>query len=442
MACNFLRLAYFFPTMSKLRSLLICFIFLGSFAARADWPDFRGPWEDGDACAPGNTNLLGLPLQWSETSHVKWKMPIHDRGWSTPVILGKQIWLTTATEDGHDFYAVCVDADTGKILSDQKLFHSDNPEPLGNDVNCYASPSPILEPGRVYVHFGSYGTACLDTKSFKVLWKRDDIPCRHYRGPASSPVIFENLLILTLDGIDLQYLIALDKKTGKTIWKTDRTAQWNDLNQDGKPVNGGDLRKGFSTPLFVKLNGKTVMFSLGSKAAYCYDPATGKEIWKIRHSGHSGASRPLYKNGVVFIATGNGKGEMLAAHAEGGGDVTDTGVIWRMTKGAPHMVSPVLAGDLLFMLNEGGIVTCVESATGKVLWQERVPGDYYSSLLYGDGRIYCFNRDGVATVLKAARNYEVLATNRLNDGFMACPAIAGKDLILRTKTDLYRISGE
>ncbi len=185
-----------------------------------------------------------------------------------------KIWLTTATADGHDFFAICVDPATGKILSNQKVFHHDDPEPLGNDVNCYASPSPTIEPAfaSTYVHFGSYGTACLDTATYKILWQRDDLPCRHYRGPASSPIIFNDLLILTLDGIDLQYLTALDKKTGHTVWKTDRTATWNDLDGNGKPMGGGDFRKGFSTPLIETVNGKTEMFSLGSKAVYAYDP--------------------------------------------------------------------------------------------------------------------------------------------------------------------------
>src|SRR5262249_13957246 len=197
--------------------------------ARADWPDYRGPWHDGHAAPPGETKPVGLPLHWGEDENVKWKTPIPYRGWSSPVVLGGQVWLTTATADGHDVFAVCVDADSGKVLFNEKLFHSDNPEPLGNPLNRYASPSPVIEPGRVYVHFGSYGTACLDTATAKVIWERHDLPCRHFRGPGSSPVLFKDLLILSLDGIDLQYLVALNKKTGETVWKTDRTAEWNDL---------------------------------------------------------------------------------------------------------------------------------------------------------------------------------------------------------------------
>src|SRR5207248_10013105 len=234
---------------------------------RADWPEFRGPWGDGHANAPGDTKLLGLPLHWSETNNVKWKTEIPYRGWSTPVVMDGQVWLTTATEDGHDFFVICVDAETGKIRFNEKVFHHDNPEPLGNgaSMNSYATPSSVIEPGRVYVHFGSFGTACLETSNAKVLWKRENLPCRHYRGPASSPVMFENLLILTFDGANLQYVVALDRKSGKTVWKTDRSAAWNDENVPGQMARDVDLRKAFSTPLIVSVEGKPLMLSAGAK---------------------------------------------------------------------------------------------------------------------------------------------------------------------------------
>jgi len=183
-------------------------------SAEESWPNFRGPWSNGCVSAPGDTNHIGLPLHWSETENVTWKNAIPHRGWSSPVILANQIWMTTAPMDGHDFFAVCVDAEMGRIVFNERIFHCDKPEPLGNPLNTYASPSPVVEPGRVYIHFGSYGTACLDTGSFKTIWKRSDLPCRHYRGPGSSPVLFRDLLILTMDGVDVQYLVALNKTTG------------------------------------------------------------------------------------------------------------------------------------------------------------------------------------------------------------------------------------
>src|SRR3954465_3777231 len=223
---------------------LAFFALIGS-RALADWPEFRGPSGDGYVSAHGDAKLIGLPLHWSETNNIKWKTEIPYRGWSTPVIMNGQVWLTTATVDGHDFYAICVDEQTGKIRFNEKVFHSDNPEPLGNgaSMNSYATPSALIEPGRVYVHFGSFGTACLDSKTAKVLWKRDDLPCRHYRGPSSSPIFFENLLILTMDGVGLQCHVALDRKTGQTVLKTNRSVIWNDEDVPGPMARDGDLRK-------------------------------------------------------------------------------------------------------------------------------------------------------------------------------------------------------
>ena len=274
-------------------------------SARADWPEFRGPTGDGHAAQPAG-QLLGVPLHWSETNNVKWKTAIPYRGWSTPVVLGNQVWVTTATEDGHDFYAIGLDAETGEIRLNEHVFHCDNPEPLGNgaSMNCYATPSPVIEPGRVYVHFGRFGTACLDTNSGKVLWKREDLQCRHYRGPSSSPVLFENLLILTFDGVDVQYVIALDKNSGQTVWKTNRSVLWNDENVPGPMARDGDLRKAHSTPLIVTVEGKPLMLSGGAKAAYGYDPRTGRELGKVQYNDWSVAPRPLFDGKLAFLVTG------------------------------------------------------------------------------------------------------------------------------------------
>ncbi len=427
--------------LRKFACLVVLFLGCLTVCARTDWPEFRGPWCDGRATAPGQTNLLGLPLHWSETENVKWKTPIPYQGWSTPVILNGQIWITTATVEGHDFFAICVDQESGKILFNQKIFHCDHPESLGAAVNfnCYASPSAVLEPGRVYVHFGSYGTACLDTKTFKVLWQRDDLPCRHFRGPGSSPILWNNLLILTFDGIDFQYMTALDKTTGKTFWKTDRTAEWNDLDASGKPMGGGDYRKAFSTPLIIDTAGGQQMLSVGTRAAYSYDPATGRELWKLPTTAFSPASRPIFDHGLAIFATGNGKSEILAAHVDGHGELPANAVVWHVARGAPSQTSGTVDNGLLFMVNEGGIASCFQTADGAEVWRERIGGDYSASVLYGDGRIYCFSREGKITVMKAGRAFEVLATNELPGGFMASPAVSGKALYLRTRTDLYRI---
>ncbi len=414
--------------------LLCCAL---SLAAQADWPQFRGSTADGQASA------TELPLHWSETDNIKWKTEIPLRGWSTPVVMGGQVWLTTATLDGHSFFAVCLDANTGKILFNKELFHCDAPEPLGNAVNCYASPSPAIEAGRVYIHFGSYGTTCLDTTTFKVLWQRTDLPCRHYRGPSSSPVLFENLLIVTMDGVDVQYLLALDKKTGKTIWKTNRSVPWDDENSTLKFAKDGDLRKAHSTPIVVSVNGKLQMLSTGAKAAYAYDPHDGKELWRIQFpNSWSAAPMPLFSHGLAMIITGLGKTELYAVRADGKGDVTNTHIVWKLDKGVAKTASPVIVNDLFYMVRDDGIVTCLEVATGQQVWSERIGGTCAASPIYADGRLYFANQQGKTIVLKPCRTFEVLATNTLNTGCMASPAVSGKALFLRTKTHLYRIESD
>jgi outer membrane protein assembly factor BamB len=408
-------------------------------SAQADWPEFRGPWADGHISAPGDTNLVGLPLHWSETENIKWKTPIPHRGWSTPVVMDGQVWLTTATEEGNDYFVLCVDAKTGKVRFNEKVFHADKPEPLGNDVNCYATPSPVIEKGRVYIHFGSYGTACLDTKTAKVIWKRTDLPCRHYRGPSSSPILFENLLILTMDGVDLQYHVALEKESGKTVWKTDRSIAWNDEEVPGQMAKDGDLRKAHSTPVIVNAAGKLQMLSVGAKAGYAYDPRTGKELWRVAYADWSVAPRPLYREGLAYFVTGLVKAELLAIKSDGSGDVTDTRVKWRLKTHVGKTASPILVDDLLYMVADESFVSCVEADTGKVVWSERIGGSYAASPIYADGRLYFCDKEGVTTILKPGRTFEVLAKNTLEKGFMASPAVANRALFLRSKTHLYRI---
>ena len=232
-----------------------------SLSAGDTWSQFRGP------TGQGVSDAKAAPLTWSETAHVTWRTKIHGKAWSSPVVWKNQVWLTTATEDGRELYAVCVDRDTGKILFDQLLFTIATPQ-YADRFNSYGSPTPVIEDGRVYVTFGSPGTACLDTKTFKVLWQRTDLPCNHYRGAGSSPTVWRNLLIMHFDGSDYQYAVALDTRTGATVWKTDRSVDFHDLTPEGKPIRDGDFRKGFSSPLVIEHEGKPLLISSASKATY------------------------------------------------------------------------------------------------------------------------------------------------------------------------------
>lgn len=413
----------------------------GLLSAAADWPDFRGPRGDGHVSPPGVTKPVGLPLRWSETNNIKWKTEIPFKGISTPVVMGNQVWLTTATPEGHDYFAICVDKERGNILFSEKVFHTDDPEPLGNgaSMNSYATPSAVIEPGRVYVHFGSPGTACLDTKTGKVLWKRSDLPCRHYRGASSSPVLFENLLILTFDGADLQYVAGLNKQTGETVWKTNRSVVWNDENAPGPYAKDGDQRKAHGTPLIATVAGKPQLLSVGAKASYGYDPRNGSELWRVEYNDFSSAPRPLFENGIAYLVTGLTKKEMWAVKTDGHGVVTDTHVAWKLAAGVGKYASPLLVDGLIYTAADESFITCVEAATGKVVWTERVGGKFAASPIYADGRLYFFSQEGTTTVLKPGRALEILATNKLDAGFMASPAAEGKAFYLRTKTHLYRV---
>jgi outer membrane protein assembly factor BamB len=335
-----------------------------------------------------------------------------------------------------------VNAETGESRFNEKLFHCDKPEPLGNDMNCYATPSPVIEAGRVYVHFGSYGTACLDTTTGKTLWKRNDLPCRHYRGPSSSPVLFENLVILTMDGADLQYLVALDKETGRTVWKTNRSVAWHDEDVPGQMARDGDLRKAHSTPLIVNTGANTQMLTVGAKAGYAYDPRNGKELWRVRYDDWSAAPRPVYRDGLAYLVTGMAKAELLAVKTDAQGDVTDTHIAWKLKTHVNRTSSPLIVDDLLYMVADESFVSCVEAASGKVVWTERIGGKYAASPILADGRIYAFDQEGRTTVLKPGRSFETVATNKLDNGFMASPAVSGKAFFLRTKKDLYRIESQ
>ena len=406
---------------------------------QASWPQFRGPWGTGVVPDSAEGHQAAVPLHWSESENVAWKCAIPHSGLSTPVVMDGKVWLTTATVEGHEAFVLCVDAKSGKLLLNKRLFHTEDPAPLGNNVNGYASPSPVVEADRVYVSFGSTGTACLDAETHEVLWSRRDLPCRHYRGPGSSLVLFGDLLILTMDGVDLQYLVALDKETGQTVWKTDRSADWDDLDAQGNPKLEGDLRKAYSTPVVIEVEGRPQIVSAGAKAAYGYDPSTGRELWKVRHRDHSSSASPVFGSGLVYVCTGFSKSELLAIRLGGLGDVTDSHIAWRTRRAVPRMPSPLLVGDYLYTLADQGTLSCLNAETGREVWTQRLPGSFSASLLYARGRIYCFSKKGVTTVLKEGPQPQILAENKLDGVFMASPAVADESLFLRTKTHLYRI---
>ncbi|MCC6489751.1 MAG: PQQ-binding-like beta-propeller repeat protein [Candidatus Hydrogenedentes bacterium] len=412
---------------------LCVLIFVAAFCghpvyAQGEWPDWRGPTAD------GHTASAALPLHWSESENVVWKTAIHDHGFSTPVVWGKQVWLTTAKEDGTALYAVGIDSETGKAIHDIEVFIVENPQRI-NPNNTFATPSPCIEEGRVYVHFGTAGTACIDTASGEVLWRRTDLNCDHMQGPASSPALFEDLLILHLEGTDKQYSVALNKTNGETVWTYNRPPELYTPDLQGVYV------KSYQTPVFAAIGGQAQMISNGALMVTGHEPRTGKELWRVRYRDDSTISRIVYGNGLLFVNTGGSPGAtQLWAIREGGvGDVTDTHVVWKLTEDAPHQSSPALVDDLLYMVSDLGVLMCLEAATGNRVWSQNMDGKFGASLLAAPGRIYVSNMKGTTTVIAPGREYRELAVNQLDDGLWASPAVTGNALVLRTKTHLYRI---
>lgn len=409
----------------------------------AQWPDRHGPSLDGHVA---EQDAQDLPIRWSETDNIAWKAPLHDEGHSSPVVLEGRVWLTAATTDGKKQFVICIDEATGEVLLDKLLFENAEVEPLGGATgfNNYAAPSCVLAAGAVYVHFGSYGTARLNAETAEVMWMRRDLKCRHFRGPGSSPVLHDDMLILTFDGIDQQYTVALDCETGKTRWRTDRTTDYDDLDENGLPKREGDLRKAYCTPGFAVVNERVQLLSVGSRAMQSYDVASGKELWTLRHSSYNAGIRPLWlpKEGLALINTGSRGAHLVAVKLDGStqGDITESHVVWELEKGNPRFSMPIYHDGLVFQINDLGVVVCVDATNGKEMWKARAPGNYRSSPVIAGNRIYFFSEEGLATILEAGPEYSKVASNEVTElGTTACPAISDGAIFIRGKTHLYKI---
>lgn len=408
-------------------------IFGGNTSAQeGNWTHFRG--SDLSAIA----SVGKAPLKWTDDSGFRWKTEIQGKGWSSPVVYGNQIWVTTATEDGMELFAVCLDFQTGKIMHNIKVFAPEKPLRKHN-INSFATPTPCVEKNFVYVHYGSMGTACINTNTGAIVWSRTDLKCEHVQGPASSPVIYKNLLILHYEGTDVRFIVGLDKATGKTVWKTDRPEEpYVPLPKIGT--------KAYITPLVINVGGRDQLISNGSAVCIAYDPLTGNEIWRVIRGAESTVSMPFTEKGIVYFYTGfmvdtDGSqfSEMLAVNPAGRGDVTKTNVIWRKRLEPMQLLTPIIKDGLIYTVDTKNNMICIDASTGEDIWTARQRANFNASPVLAAGNIYFFSIRGEGLVIKPGRKYDVVAQNQLSDQIWATPAFVRNAMIIRTDKYIGRI---
>jgi outer membrane protein assembly factor BamB len=407
--------------------LLAALSFVTFTASATDWPEFRG------SNAQGHSEAKNLPLAWSPTSHIEWKVPVAGIGWSSPVVVGNRIFLTTAvsmsgkeeaTAD-RSLRVISLDATNGKSVWDVELFQAKSPR--AHRKNSHASPTPVFEDGKLYVHFGHLGTACLDAATGKTLWATQEFAYSPVHGNGSSPVLFEDMLIFSADAEKDPKVIAIDKTTGKQRWAFARQS---------------DAKKKFSfcTPLIIDVNGQKQLISPGSGVVNALNPKTGEEIWRCYYGeGYSVVPRPVYAHGMVYVSSSYDKPVLLAIKVDGKGDVTGTHVAWTIDKAVPHNPSMAVIGDELYFVADNGILTCADAKTGQIHYSERCTGPISASLLVADGKLYLQDEKGLGVVVKPGKTFEILAQNDLGERSLASYAVVGSDLLIRTEGNLYRI---
>lgn len=412
--------------------IVFLFLLVSCQSQTQNWTHFRGSNMDGHA------NVEIAPLNWSDSTNVVWKAPVKGLGWSSPVIYGDQIWLTSAAKDGKEFYSLCYDFETGNLLNEQTIFTAKDPQRI-HGTNSYATPTPCIEDGFVYVHYGNFGTACIDTKNFEIVWKREDMPCDHMQGPASSVILHKNMLIVHLEGTENPYVAALDKRTGETIWKSVRPAEFYDPLE---PV----YRKSYQTPIVITVDGKELLISNSSFMCFAHDVNTGEVIWTIEYGFDSTVSQPLFYDGLVYVNSGwifeDNKPfwtRQYAVDPSGKGDVTKTHIKWMYEDEVPQIPTPVIVDGLMYMVHDRGMVTCLDAKTAKVIWKHELKGNFNSSPIYAGGNIYFINVKGECTIIKPGNSFQLVAENDINETVKAVPAFVGDKMILRTEKNLYLI---
>jgi len=407
--------------------LLVLLLLAGAsvLAQAEDWPQFRGP------TGQGHATERGLPLEWSETRNIIWKTPVPGLGWSSPAVAGGRVWLTTVVESKErrgrlsaSLRALAFDVATGREVVNVEVFRLDDAGYV-NPKNSRASPTPIVDGERVYVHFGAEGTAALST-SGEILWTTR-LRYESQHGNGGSPALYRDLLIVNCDGNGGDaYVVALDTATGKTRWRTSRR----------RPAD-----QAYSTPLVITVGQQDQLVSVGAYRAAAYEPLTGQEIWRVSYGdGFSNVPRPVFGQGLVLIATGFQTPALIAVRPDGKGDVTRTHVAWTITRGAPYTPSPLLVGNDAYYVSDTGVLSLADLPSGRVVWQQRLGGNYSASPVLADGRIYFQSEEGMTTVIAPGREFRRLATNQLEGATLASMAVSNGSFFIRSHTHLYRIA--
>lgn len=408
------------PIRCLILALLIC-----SPAMADGWPEFRGPTGQGVSTA------TGVPVRWSATEGVAWKREVPGSGWSSPVLVDGRVYLTTAVESGAgdvSLRAVCVDAADGEILWNVEVFQPDSRDARAiHQKNSRASPTAIVAGDRLYVHFGHMGTAALDLAG-NVLWRQTEVTYSPLHGNGGSPALVGDRLVFSCDGAEDPFVVALDRATGDVRWKTPR-------------AGGAQQTFSFSTPLVIEVDGAQQVISAGSGYVAAYDPRDGREIWRVDYDeGFSVVPRPVFAHGLLYVCTGWLRAKLLAIDPRGArGDVTATHVRWSHDRGVSLTPSPLVAGNEIYFMADSGVATCLDARTGRPRWSERIGGAFSASPVYADGRVYFLSEEGVTSVVKAGTNYELLATNDLDERALASPAVADGAIFLRTESHLWRV---
>jgi outer membrane protein assembly factor BamB len=397
-----------------------------------NWPAWRGPEGTGVA------SEKNLPLHWSTNENVRWHTALPERGNSTPIVWNDRVFLTQTRESRRTL--MCFDRANGKLLWQEGPSFPE--KEMSHDTNPQSSSSPVTDGERVIAWFGSAGLFCYDLKG-KEIWHRDLGQQRHIWGYGSSPIIHGDLCILNFGPGPRTFLIAVEKRTGKTVWQVDEPGgdSGEDKPGESKPTWIGS----WSTPIIIKAAGREELVLSWPKRVVAFDPATGKEFWTCSGINPLAYTSPIYdEEKEIIVAMGGFGGMALAVKAGGSGDVTQTRRLWHHPKTKQRIGSGVIHGGYIYILNDPGVAECFELETGKLVWEERLKGpgsrsDNWSSMIVSDRKLYAINQGGDAFVLKASPKFEVLATNSMREPTIGSMAVSDGQIFIRTYKNLWCI---